>query len=1021
MQTFTRKQALTPQTKSTNQTKTSYSANNLSLTISNLEPTAANPRDPRTAHEKSDEGLDQTEPPRLLHSFSRIPIYPKSNAAIQTKLSVGEINDAHEQEADRAAERIMGTREQPVQRACACGAGCPKCQPERSGEEHARMETKPAGSNDPVATAVPPIVNEALGLPGQPLDPATRAFMEPRFGHDFSRVRVHTDPVAARSAQAVDANAYTVGAEVVFGAGRYAPASHDGRRLVAHELAHVVQQRASGTSLPAIQRDQKKPGAAPAKPAKFYQYVIDEIAAQEADYARQRREKQYEFMVHYRMNYAALKALLPLAEAVDQGRSKDIPKLVDSFIAADTGPPFKALSQELLIELVARLFSLGLDAESAKLRDNYSKGERQDDWIKRDVGLYNRNIAIFGAIVDRTAAAADNSTAPAGKATMEKYLRVLVPLRDEMLGMSDFDREHVGGKPRWEALVAILGRLVTAMAQTLQSLTDSAANDLGTGKADGKATLLLMRELIETRILPVLNYGVKDRTIGNIKVVLAPTEIADGKGVIRDAFAKNRSVAVSTYTPGQQSVRDLQASVLEVFSRRNDQVAVMARIYGATSVLRADKPAEKERIDDAAKNAETLKKVVAAGGKLRLDSDDDWRAFVVQKYKDMTGPNAAVKDKAKALSAVIALLYDYLAAFTIHARFTDIYDKGEFKDAYFNKPFPRTLSGQLVQDCGVYAMRVAYILSLVRSELGLRFRFIRMPAHIGLIITGDDLPMYIAHNNHITEFSRDELAKLRTGWDELNKRAAAKAGAAGAKAGAQPSSPDEDQFVGEVSTAHFLGGRVDMPFSLSEVPAPGANEIATQQALWKEYKKIASKDVFGPATTDKKSQGYLFHNQYLALMERYREWNNRALVPFWNVDGPSAWESFGTKLREKGRTELAGSELKALLKVYQSQLDAGVNGVNQWLEGIASTERAIGEQLRKDPKLQAKDTRIARGDFIVMSRPWQESLRDYRIHVDHMLARVSDKPDKEFAVAAIIARLRPPFIPVAEKGLAIIE
>src|SRR5262249_51739086 len=81
-----------------------------------------------------------------------------------------------------------------------------------------------------------------LRSPGRPLDASTRAFIEPRFGHDFSQVRVHTDTRAAESARSVNALAYTVGRNVVFGAGQYAPQSYAGRRLIAHELTHVIQQ-----------------------------------------------------------------------------------------------------------------------------------------------------------------------------------------------------------------------------------------------------------------------------------------------------------------------------------------------------------------------------------------------------------------------------------------------------------------------------------------------------------------------------------------------------------------------------------------------------------------------------------------------------------------------------------------------------------------------------------------------------------------------------------------------------------
>jgi hypothetical protein len=91
-----------------------------------------------------------------------------------------------------------------------------------------------------------PLVRSALTAPGQSLDGATRTFMESRFGYDFSQVRVHTDANAAESTRAVHAQAYTVGNDVVFGAGRYSPATSPGRTLLAHELAHVVQQSRGG-------------------------------------------------------------------------------------------------------------------------------------------------------------------------------------------------------------------------------------------------------------------------------------------------------------------------------------------------------------------------------------------------------------------------------------------------------------------------------------------------------------------------------------------------------------------------------------------------------------------------------------------------------------------------------------------------------------------------------------------------------------------------------------------------------
>ena len=133
-----------------------------------------------------------------------------------------------------------------LQRKCACGqhtvAGgeCAECRNKREALQ--RYPLAPEGRGIDRGGGVPPIVHEVLRSPGQPLDPATRAFMESRFGHDFGQVRVHTDERAAESARAVNALAYTVGRDVVFGAGQYETETNEGKRLLAHELAHTLQQ-----------------------------------------------------------------------------------------------------------------------------------------------------------------------------------------------------------------------------------------------------------------------------------------------------------------------------------------------------------------------------------------------------------------------------------------------------------------------------------------------------------------------------------------------------------------------------------------------------------------------------------------------------------------------------------------------------------------------------------------------------------------------------------------------------------
>jgi hypothetical protein len=133
-------------------------------------------------------------------------------------------------------------------------------------EDGEKLQKKTAGIVETAHGYAPNSVHEVLQSPGRPLDTSSRAFFETRFGQDFSRVRVHTDGKAAQSARAMDARAYTSGPNIVFGSGQYSPQSEEGRRLLAHELAHVVQQTTARSSSFLVQMEpENKPKQTPEK------------------------------------------------------------------------------------------------------------------------------------------------------------------------------------------------------------------------------------------------------------------------------------------------------------------------------------------------------------------------------------------------------------------------------------------------------------------------------------------------------------------------------------------------------------------------------------------------------------------------------------------------------------------------------------------------------------------------------------------------------------------------------------
>jgi hypothetical protein len=161
---------------------------------------------------------------RFGHDFSRRLVYAKVPVKTQTNLTVNTPGDVYEQVADRIADQVIAT---PAYTAV---SGAPPRIQRFSGQSHGRMDAAPAS------------VDQALASPGRPPEPALRQDMEQRFGHGFSRVRVHSGAAAAQSAQDVNATAYMRGHNIVFGADRFAPGTHEGCRLIAHELTHVVQR-----------------------------------------------------------------------------------------------------------------------------------------------------------------------------------------------------------------------------------------------------------------------------------------------------------------------------------------------------------------------------------------------------------------------------------------------------------------------------------------------------------------------------------------------------------------------------------------------------------------------------------------------------------------------------------------------------------------------------------------------------------------------------------------------------------
>lgn len=226
-----------------------------------------NPARPALARQAAPSPVQAAPGPRW--SIGGLPLWPS--------LTVGAVDDPQEKEADSIADRVMrmadpavATTPEPMalRRDAAPGAAreedtlrraCPEC------EEDDKLKRAPAAATVAAPRApVPASVHAALAAPGRAMDAATRGFFEPRLGRTLGEVRLHTDDAASRSARDVGALAYTVGRDVVFGAGMFDPQSATGRRLLAHELAHVVQHAGGAGFRPRSGPEQGAPTGTPA-------------------------------------------------------------------------------------------------------------------------------------------------------------------------------------------------------------------------------------------------------------------------------------------------------------------------------------------------------------------------------------------------------------------------------------------------------------------------------------------------------------------------------------------------------------------------------------------------------------------------------------------------------------------------------------------------------------------------------------------------------------------------------------
>jgi hypothetical protein len=846
------------------------------------------------------------------------------------------------------------------------------------------------------------IVREVISSPGQPLDTSTRDLMESRFGYDFSSVRVHHDDQAGLSAGAADALAYTLGNHIVFNSGHYVPHSPGGQRLLAHELTHFMQQ-SEHLDLGRA-RFKKKPRTQP-----FYQEALDELdKAKKADQV----ELSTGGIIDWSGRVPVIKKFIGFLVSIDREDVKGITERLDDFLEADATrlAPFFP-SDALANTTITRLLLLGMGKEAQRFRGWYLKHEKESQPLsaRRKDFLSERFIweQVLEELTNRIPA---QSAEPALK-VLDALLLLFVQMRNEMAGLdekaikedqrsraerarqSDWSWDsHVTISVYFASLIGLLKEAFAAMQIAYQVVLDQAVEDLAAGR--GPKYLNIAKDRLDSRLHSLIDPKEKQKKVGGLDVEVTRSEFKKGGGRHLDFFAKGkaakrRAVGIEFYDKEavESLAREKELDLNRIYLIRREQIAVLERIYGLAKDEKTGKPTL-----EAQENAAAIAKLGKQG--LRLNSNDDWRRFLLEKYEQATAKGAK---PAEALTGVIKFLESFLHAFTTHTP----YNIEDFGDNYLTREFPRAMTGQLIHDCGVYALRIAYILSLLREQkdLQLRFRFIVLPVHVGLVITGKDLPAYFANNDQITEYK--DIADIHKAWIRTDEKGEQR----------KPTGKDEEtQFVAELAGNEFISG-ADLPFKLIEVPKPKGDSKSIKQALWSVYtKQVAPTKLFGPDVNNPKSSLYQFHLKYLEVIQLIKAHFNKWLVPFWNETAHNAWLKHEPELT-KGLAEVKGAKTVEQRDTAWANYDKSVQNyigtvkpsfdvVEKNFEPVSAAQSEIFQTLQDHPEVVAKGIRTIHSARIeeIIGTPWW-SVDIYRHISDLTNAKKVDrkKVDAPFA------------------------
>jgi hypothetical protein len=504
-----------------------------------------------------------------------------------------------------------------------------------------------------------------------------------------------------------------------------------------------------------------------------------------------------------------------------------------------------------------------------------------------------------------------------------------------------------GGDGEIEAIEAGLVKLSTALMFLFERSLDAALVRFGKGGKD-RGKLLLDLNTRWSRIRQA-TFGksphIRSPRLQRITVDLTRIKVDGSRKLYHDAIPphEGRTFRFAGYDRRATALVPTEQALLdELFRVRSMQLRVFLWIFGelfplgAAPVTKAQKAAEAERRQAFAARRALVDRVARKIKTLDIRTEDAMADFLCAVFTEAVAARPkmpAARARLEAWDEMVLILATFVRSQTMH---TDL-NLAE-TPSYLDRRFPRTLHGQQLFDCGVYAVKLVYILlrlapCLTRSGTDPpkpEAAFLLLPIHIGVVVKIAEFPPLFVQNDLVKWLPPDDEKRWRKAWDD------------GAKLDTDPpAAQDKDRkFFEDVASQHYVS-ELDMP--IKRIPLSKVSSPPKKAEVWAAFEAINSKtkpvklftdDIERPAAAN-----YQFDLKFLEAQVNENAWYNKKMVPFWNRDCHQLWKRYEPTLHTlAGRTQYA----KALQRTLKPVTDAYDKDVRKFKQKLSEDVRKSG-------------------------------------------------------------------------------